>query len=230
MENWITRVQQYAKNLSAYLIYIAYQALMRSYRIEDVIGHSHIDQLLAEKKVFLPCYWHQRIGFCVKFLVNLIHRDLDLAFLISPSQDGEIGAKLFHWMGVRYIRGSSSSTGAQSLRDIYLAVKREKLSVASTPDGPRGPAFQFKQGWVNLSRMTDAPMLPLAYAADRFWTLKTWDSLIVPKPFAKIVVAIGEPCYANKDLDELEMEVLQHQMEDELNRLGKLAGKRLSKN
>lgn len=185
----------------------------------QVIGLSEFDRLLQDKVTLLPCFWHQQMVYCAWFLVESIHRGLKLGFLISPSKDGDIGTKIFEFLGIPYIRGSSSSTGAQTLREIYLAVKREGLSIATPPDGPLGPPFVFKRGWVNLSRLTGAPMLPLAYAADRTWTLKTWDNLTIPKPFARIVVVIGEPFYAGSELEEAGLERLQHDMEDRLNEL-----------
>lgn len=211
------------KKLAPKLIHLLAHTLIPTYRVSLTAGsEERVVGLLAGNTPVLPCYWHQQTVMCVDFLVGLQKRGLNLAFLVSPSEDGNIGAGIFESLGVRYIRGSSSATGAQSLREIYLAVTRENLSVATTPDGPLGPPFQFKQGWVNLARLTGAPMLPVACAADRYWTLRTWDRLQVPAPFARVVVSVGEAVHADKQLDELGMEVLQHRMEDELNRLQKV--------
>ena len=35
--------------------------------------------------------------------------------------------------------------------------------------------------------------MPIACAADRAWYMNTWDNFMIPKPFAKIVIGIGEP-------------------------------------
>ena len=40
-------------------------------------------------------------------------------FLVSPSVDGEFGAMVIRRMGGEVIRGSSSHTGARTLRDFY---------------------------------------------------------------------------------------------------------------
>ncbi|MGR9105907.1 MAG: lysophospholipid acyltransferase family protein [Gammaproteobacteria bacterium] len=213
---WIRRLE---RDFAPYLIRLCAGLLVRSYRIETLIGAQRFEQLIREKVTLLPCFWHQQIAYCAWFLIESIPWGFKPGFLVSPSKDGEIGAKVFEFLGIPCIRGSSRSAGAQSLREIYLAVTREGLSIATPPDGPLGPPFVFKPGWVNLARLTGVPMLPLACAADRFWTLRTWDQLMIPKPFARIAMVIGDPVYAPKELDEAGLERLQHRMEDELNAL-----------
>jgi lysophospholipid acyltransferase (LPLAT)-like uncharacterized protein len=217
---WIRDLE---RKSAPYLILFGARWLIRTYRVQSVIGQNDFDRVLADRVTLLPCFWHTQIVGCAWFLIESRRRGLRLGFLISPSKDGEIGAKLFDLLKVPVIRGSSSHTGAKSLRDLYLAIKREGLSVATPPDGPLGPPGVFKPGWVNLARLTGAPMLPIAYAADRFWTLNTWDRLMIPKPFARIALALGDPVYAGPELDNIGLERLQERMEDELNELSKKA-------
>ncbi len=216
-------VRHWEKKIAPYAINCVAWVLIKTCRVQRIIGQSNAERLMAEGAVFLPCYWHQQTVFCVHFLLGLMQRGLNLGFLVSPSKDGEIGAKIFRFWGAKILRGSSSATGAQALREIYLAISREKLSVATTPDGPRGPIFEFKPGWVTLAKLTGKAMLPIAYAADKAWTLNTWDRLVIPKPFSRIVIAVGEPTYATKQLDARELELLQHEMEDKLNTLSSAA-------
>ena len=50
------------------------------------------------------------------------------------------------------------------------------------------------------------PILPIGCAVDRAWYLNRWDSFMVPKPFARIVIAVGPPypIPADAPLDGLE--------------------------
>ena len=41
--------------------------------------------------------------------------------------------------------------------------------------------------------MGDAPLVPIVCAASRAWVLGTWDSFMIPKPFARVILAVGEP-------------------------------------
>ena len=70
---------------------------------------------------------------------------------------------------------------------------REGREVAVTPDGPRGPARSYAPGALIAAQRTGAPILPIAAHADSAWRLSSWDNFMIPKPFAKITIAYGEP-------------------------------------
>ena len=116
------------------------------------------------------------------------------------------------------IRGSSSHTGARALRDYYQALARDQVSPAITPDGPRGPPWKFKPGAVLLAQLAQRPIIPLAYAASRAWKIK-WDKFVIPKPLARIAIAVGEPVYIPKGLDAAGLERYQAEMESRLQSL-----------
>jgi lysophospholipid acyltransferase (LPLAT)-like uncharacterized protein len=184
-------------------------------RVGPEIGAEHVAAALARAPSFIPVYWHQHQLFCVKHLLEQRAKGLKLGFLISPSVDGEIGAMIVRNLGGEVIRGSSSHTGARALRDYYQALAHEGVSPAITPDGPRGPPWKFKPGAVLLAQLSGRPMIPLSYAASSAWKIK-WDRFVIPKPFSRIVVAVGEPVYVPKGLDAAALEGLQLEMERRL--------------
>ena len=187
----------------------------RTARVVAVIGTEHLDAALARAPSLVPCYWHQHQLYCGKFLLEQRARGLTVGWLISPSVDGELGAMLVRRIGGAVIRGSSTHTGARALRDYYQALVKDAVSPIITPDGPRGPRFKFKPGALLLSQMSGRPMLPMAYAASRAWLIK-WDRFVIPKPFARIVIAIGEPCYVPRVTDAAALERLQEEMQRRL--------------
>jgi hypothetical protein len=166
----------------------------------------------------VPCYWHQHQLYCGKYLVEQRARGLTVGWLISPSVDGELGAMLVRRLGGAVIRGSSTHTGARALRDYYQALMKEQVSPVITPDGPRGPRFKFKPGALLLAQMSGRPILPMSYAASRAWLIK-WDRFVIPRPFARIAVAIGAPRYVPRVTDAPALQRLQGEMEEELKRL-----------
>jgi hypothetical protein len=183
-----------------------------------VLGDEHLAAALARAPSLVPCYWHQHQLYCGKYLVEQRVRGLTVGWLISPSVDGELGAMLVRRLGGAVIRGSSTHTGARALRDYYQALMKEQVSPVITPDGPRGPRFKFKPGALLLAQMSGRPILPMAYAASRAWLIK-WDRFVIPKPFARIVIAIGAPRYVPRVTDAQALERLQGEMEEELRRL-----------
>ena len=195
-------------------------------RIRHIEGDAHLSAALAKAPSLVPCYWHQHQLFCARYLLERRARGLVPGWLISPSVDGELGAMMVDRIGARAIRGSSSHTGARALRDYYLALVKDNISPVVTPDGPKGPRFKFKPGAILLAQMSGRPMLPMAYAASHAWLIQ-WDKFVIPMPFARISIAIGEPRYVARVLDAAGVEALQEQMEQELHRLYKAASARL---
>jgi lysophospholipid acyltransferase (LPLAT)-like uncharacterized protein len=190
----------------------------RTARAVSVHGMEHLEAALRGAPSLVPCYWHQHQLYCSKFLLEQRERGLSPGWLISPSVDGELGAMLVRRVGGAVIRGSSTHTGARALRDYYHALVKEGISPVITPDGPRGPRFKFKPGALLLSQMSGRPILPMAYAASRAWLIK-WDKFVIPMPFARIVIALGEPVYVPRVTDAATLERLQGEMEARLKAL-----------
>jgi lysophospholipid acyltransferase (LPLAT)-like uncharacterized protein len=67
--------------------------------------------------------------------------------------------------------------------------------------------------------MAQVPILPLAFSADRYWAIKSWDRLIVPKPFARVRLAVGEPLEIPRELSESDLEAHKQRLEEALNQL-----------
>ena len=65
-----------------------------SCRIVKVEGVEHLEAALQKAPSLVPCYWHQHQGFCAKYLLDERRRGFAVGWLISPSVDGEIGARL----------------------------------------------------------------------------------------------------------------------------------------
>jgi lysophospholipid acyltransferase (LPLAT)-like uncharacterized protein len=196
-----------------------------SCRIVQVSGAGHLDAALAQAPSLLPCYWHQHELFCARYLLLQMRRGLKLGFLVSPSVDGEIPARIATRLGARVIRGSSTRTGARALRDYYQLLVQDSVSPVITPDGPTGPRYVFKPGALLLAQLSGRPLLPMAYAASRAWFFG-WDNFVLPRPFTRIAIAIGAPVYIDRATalgDVAVVQDLQHRMEQELHRQFQLA-------
>jgi lysophospholipid acyltransferase (LPLAT)-like uncharacterized protein len=182
--------------------------------IVEVLGDERAARALAAGAV-VPVYWHQHQLHCARYLLEQRARGLKLGFLISPSLDGELASRVATRAGAHVIRGSSNNTGARALRDYYVALQ-QGLSPAITPDGPTGPCYEFKPGAILIAQMSGRPMLPLSFHATRAWRLRTWDRFVLPVPFSKVVVAVGEPRHVPRGLDADALQRWQREMADEL--------------
>ena len=184
-----------------------------------VIGEKNMEKIHAEKLTVIPCYWHQQHLFCGWYMLQQIKRGMKIGFLVSPSVDGEIPAKIVSSRGATVIRGSSTRTGAKALRDMFLIITKDKVSPVTTSDGPTGPIYKFKPGAAMLSQMTKAPMLPIACAASSAWYLGSWDHFMIPKPFTRIVIAVGEAVSVSAEQSSKNLSPVQEQMEQAINGL-----------
>jgi lysophospholipid acyltransferase (LPLAT)-like uncharacterized protein len=168
-----------------------------SCRVVAVSGAENLDAARAQAGSLLPCYWHQHELFCARYLLQQLPRGLRVGFLISPSVDGEIPARIAQQLGATVIRGSSTRTGARALRDFYHLLVRQDVSPVITPDGPTGPRHEFKPGALVLAQLSGRPLLPMAYAASRALRVG-WDDFLIPVPGCRIALAVGAPLWVDR--------------------------------
>ncbi|WP_148045438.1 lysophospholipid acyltransferase family protein [Salinisphaera orenii] len=191
-------------------------------RIEVVHGAEHVRATLDGGRPVVPCGWHQRIVPSGLFLRTLIPRGLRLGFLISPSREGEFLSRVALAHGATTIRGSSSRTGQAAMQALVQAVG-EGISPTMYGDGPRGPAGVFKVGAAILASRSGAPLFLVGCAADRYWQLKSWDSGHIPKPFARLTVAVGEPWSIGALTDDAHADRIAREIGERLDTLNELA-------
>jgi lysophospholipid acyltransferase (LPLAT)-like uncharacterized protein len=133
-------------------------------------------------------FWHCSMLTCAHRF-----RDLGIAILISRSFDGELIARTVELLGFVAVRGSSSRGGPTALRDMQQTYA-EGRRCAFTADGPKGPARIAKPGPLQLAELCQATWLGAFHAEpSRAWRLRSWDSFIIPKPFATITFGWPAP-------------------------------------
>jgi lysophospholipid acyltransferase (LPLAT)-like uncharacterized protein len=178
----------------AWLVRIVIGLIGATWRIEITAGASHLDELLATRQPTVIGFWHDRLPVLAYFVQRrMLRRGYRVVSFVSRSRDGEIGAKLSKMWGADTVRGSASSGGTSGLRGMYRAVVKDGSSPVIALDGPTGPRHRAKRGAIALARICRIRVLPMASATDRFWQLRSWDRMTVPKPFARVKVTIGEP-------------------------------------
>jgi len=166
--------------------------LTMTYRVEAVLGADNIEPFLDGKTSCAPAYWHQQHVLCSTLIRQWLRRGFKACFLVSASVDGDVPERIARAWGAEVIRGSANQSGALALRDMQAMMKRG-FSIVTTADGPQGPKYEFKPGVIVMARIGGMPILPLACAAERAWYLRRWDDFMIPKPFSRVVLAVGEP-------------------------------------
>ena len=161
------------------------RVLCATLRVE-VIGADRLATIDRSGAPFILATWHGRILPSVWFW-----RRRGMVVVISENFDGEWIARIVAKFGYGTVRGSSSRGGARALRQLLQAARH--APTAFTVDGPRGPARVVQPGAVWLAGATGQPIVPFHAEAARRWTLRSWDRTQIPKPFSRVVMAVGEP-------------------------------------
>jgi len=169
------------------------------------------------EKPMIYAFWHRAI-----FPGCWLWRNLGLVVMVSRSFDGEYIARTIEKLGFAAVRGSSSRGGAPALLGLKSQLE-QGASVVFTIDGPRGPKYVAKPGPVLLSRAAAVPMGAFYVAVNDTWVLKTWDALMIPKPFSKALVRFAAKIQVPADADEAGMSEFQAQLQTALERVTSFA-------
>lgn len=158
----------------------------------------------AAEERFVYAFWHSAI-----LPMAVLRRDEGIAVLVSRHRDGELITRVIEGLGYVTARGSSTRGGEAGAREMLAWAERGR-HLAVTPDGPRGPREQAKDGVVFLAERTRRRLVPIAVAARSVWVLRSWDGFRIPKPFARVRVAYGAPLGAPDGEGRLER--FQHEL------------------
>jgi lysophospholipid acyltransferase (LPLAT)-like uncharacterized protein len=168
-------------------------------------------------EAFAYCVWHDAMMVAI-----FAERHPRTVALVSRHQDGGYLSDALHLLGIRTVRGSSSSGGASALRSLVNLPTNSHIVV--TPDGPRGPRRKIKPGLVFLASRTGRPIVPTAFSAERSWRVAgSWTDLMIPKPFSRVYALTGEPIVVARDANDQQLADAQRLLQHEMDRLADLA-------
>jgi lysophospholipid acyltransferase (LPLAT)-like uncharacterized protein len=176
-------------------------------------GLEHLDRIVSSGRQPIMAFWHGRI-----LPATYYFRRRGIVVITSENFDGEWIAGVIERFGYGTARGSTSRGGRRALRQLTrdLAAGRP---AGFTVDGPRGPARIAQPGALWLAKVTGNPVLPFHLEADRCWTLGSWDRTQIPKPFATVSIAMGEPFAVPADGGEAVVEEARQKLEARLHAL-----------
>jgi lysophospholipid acyltransferase (LPLAT)-like uncharacterized protein len=184
---------------SGFLLWLVIRLLCATLRIR-VDGGERVEAARQQGRGALLISWHGSTMVPVYWL-----RPFRPYGMISVSRDGEIEARAFRLLGWRTIRGSSARGGTAALRSAIRCLRAGNL-LALTPDGPRGPARAIKPGSLYMAKSAGSPIFPVGVASSRSKLVNSWDSYMIPMPWARVHVVFGEPMHVGRDDDDRTVE------------------------
>jgi lysophospholipid acyltransferase (LPLAT)-like uncharacterized protein len=183
------------------------------------VRHVHPEHL-DNTPQYILAFWHRQ-------LLPLLGKSRwrgPITVMSSQSKDGQFSTATLGRFGIESVSGSSTRGGSAAVRGI-LRVARAGRSIVFTPDGPRGPAGVVKDGVIFTARASQLPIVPLAFALQKYKELRSWDRMMIPVPFSKGVCMYGEPMIVPRDGDteqwRLKLERTLNELSEEAERLVK---------
>ena len=207
--SWWERFQLWLISWTAYiLVWLVGSTLRFQITLEE-------GSLADGRRRALPgiyCFWHRAM------IPSAWHfRNMQIGIMISRSFDGELIARIVEKLGFRPVRGSSSRGGAGALMGMRQELELGHPAVF-TADGPRGPIYVAKPGAVLLARKTGHKICCFHVAVERAWILKSWDRMMIPKPFSRASFYITSPLAVPADATDEELEAWRQKVQADLDR------------
>ena len=174
-------------------------------------GETQANEYHDSGRPFILAFWHGRL----LMMSYAWRRRSQVNMLISSHPDGQMVARTMSRFGVQNIVGSTTRGGWSAMRAMVKTLRSGGI-VGITPDGPQGPRMRASNGIITIARMSNAPILPLAFSATRRRVLGTWDQFVIPLPFGRGIFLWGDPVNVPNDADEAVMESRRIELENSL--------------
>lgn len=156
--------------------------------------------------------WHNRLAL-VPYALSTFAPQFIYAAFVSKSRDGALLAAVANSYSAGRVISVPHQARHHALKEMIRRLEENREIMLVTPDGPRGPAYQVKSGVTLAAQLASAHVIPWIWSADKCWKLKTWDKLMLPKPFSKITVTFGTPVLVESDDVKVGTEVLQRALQ-----------------
>lgn len=165
----------------------------------------------TKENTVIGSFWHYSIIYLFYFM-----RKYRVTAMVSASRDGEYIARLAQKLGFNTVRGSRNRRGVEALKSLLRVVKK-KESCAIVADGSQGPPRVLQPGALLLASKSGAPIIPMGWSASSYYTIKSWDRTVIPKPFSTIDIFFGEPLLVPARIKSDELEKFRLLLEERLN-------------
>ena len=179
-------------------------------------GTENFKKLHASESAVLVCLWH---GYFI-FPMIYLKRFFPFAKVVSSThRDSMVLAKVLQKFGFNLIKGSSTRGAKNVLKKMIKQYKNPQSITAITNDGPKGPPRVAKKGSILLAHKSNVKIVFITGKSSNFWSLKTWDSFKLPKPFSKNNIYINiidvpnnikskeVPLFVNSKMNKIQDEV-----------------------
>ena len=180
-------------------------------------------QHALDDRPYIASFWHS----CIIPSAH-IFRDWGIRVMTSASYDGEYIARIIRKLGFVAVRGSSSRNAVAAQLGMRRALE-EGWTVAFTLDGPRGPRHKVQPGPIALGRSTGVALTTFHAAVEGGIVLGSWDKMVIPLPFARVLVRVGKLIHVPPNAGDEEMARYTLELQTTLDRVCEFSEENVSK-
>jgi lysophospholipid acyltransferase (LPLAT)-like uncharacterized protein len=184
-----------------------------------------IAKKVEQNQPLILVFWHNRLMMMPFFALKAkkINPKYDFLILASRHFDGQFVNKIMTKFGLATVSGSSKmgrsnnrGIDVASFRKIFKSLKAN-ISLAITPDGPRGPAQKINGEIVEISKISGVPILPISCSASNHTRLNSWDRFFFPLPFSTLCYYCSDIITVDKDATVEEVSKIRSKLEEQMN-------------
>jgi len=180
-------------------------------------------QKTLDARPLVASFWHE----CM-IPATYLFRDMGIRVMSSFSYDGEYMGRIIRRFGFVAVKGSSSRNPIRALLGLRRALE-EGWTVAFTLDGPRGPRRKVKPGPAGLARSAGVAITTFHAAVDKAWVLRSWDRMLIPRPFSRVLVRVGKLIHVPAEASDAELESYSDELQATLDRVCEFAEQNVNK-
>ncbi len=179
---------RFVHKLVVYIIFLYLKIVYMTNKWVFILPKNLTQEEINAKNGVLFAIWHNRLAFAM-----YICKNYDGVYgLASPHSDGQLITDILKKMNYKIIEGSTNRNPMQAIKSIIKQITSGN-KVVITPDGPRGPVYQINSNITQLGKKYNKDVIPISCMPTKYFQLKSWDNMIIPKFFGKVVVTIGAP-------------------------------------
>ena len=168
-------------------------------------------QMWNEKKPFILAFWHSQL----MMIGHVWKSKAVLNMLASSHSDGRFGAYIAGHFNLKNV-SIVSKNKSPSLRKVFKILDTGNY-VGITPDGPRGPNRKVSEGIIKIAIHSQVPIIPLGFASDKNFKLKSWDSFLITLPFSKCAFVWNNPIKIPSTSGKKQIEYYKKLLEKRIN-------------
>ena len=201
---------QFTQKILAYIgyLYILFVCFTSKIKIKN---NKTVKEMWKQEKPFILAFWHSQL-----MMIGYVWKSKSvLNMLASSHSDGRFGAYIASHFNLKNV-SIMAKNKSPSLRQVFKILK-EGNYIGITPDGPRGPNRKVSAGIIKIAVHSQVPIIPIGFASNKNFELKSWDSFLITYPFAKCNFVWGEPIMIPQSIKDSEINKYKFFLEEKIN-------------